>query len=100
MNNDDRAHDVAESSFKKKERRLQEGKKAMAEHNAAMRADDAKTARLRALRLARDAAAAAAPPEVAKPRLRIKKKKITVASPPVAPAIEPAEGEKLHDRSE
>ena len=71
----DQAHDVAESSFKKKQKRLLEGQKAMAEHNAAQRAEDAKTARLRALRLARDAADALDPAKAAK---GAKKKKVTV----------------------
>ena len=45
----------AEAHFRK-ERQLQEGEKAMAEYRAAQEAMRAKTARLRALRLARDAA--------------------------------------------
>jgi hypothetical protein len=46
----------AEALFKKEER-LRDGRKAMAEYEAAQRAVREKTARLRALRLARDAAA-------------------------------------------
>jgi hypothetical protein len=46
----------AEALFKKKEERLREGQKAMAEYQAERRAIIEKTARLRALRLARDAA--------------------------------------------
>jgi len=46
----------AEASFKKEER-LRDGQKAMAEYEAAQHAVREKTARLRALRLARDAAA-------------------------------------------
>jgi hypothetical protein len=47
--------EVAESKFQKKERRLSEGRQTMAEHIEAGRALDANTARLKALRLARDA---------------------------------------------
>jgi hypothetical protein len=46
----------ADSLFKKKQERLREGQLAMAEYQAARRATGEKTARLRALRLARDAA--------------------------------------------
>jgi len=45
----------AEALFKK-EQQMHEGEKAMAEYRAAQEAMRAKTARLRALRLARDAA--------------------------------------------
>jgi hypothetical protein len=50
------ARDRAEAIFKKKEERLLDGQKAMAEYEAARLAMREKTARLRALRLARDAA--------------------------------------------
>jgi hypothetical protein len=50
-----RAHDRAEAIFKKKEQQLREGQQAMAEYRAASAAAREKTARLRALRLARDA---------------------------------------------
>ena len=50
------ARDRAEAIFKKKEERRLEGQKAMAEYEAARLATREKTARLRALRLARDAA--------------------------------------------
>jgi hypothetical protein len=95
MKNSDQTREVAESSFKKRERRIQEGRKAMAEHDAAMRSVDANTARLRALRLARDAAEAenVAPAKPAKVSRAKNKKKIAAASPPVAAAIEP-EGDK------
>jgi hypothetical protein len=53
----DRARARADAAFKK-EQQLREGEKAMAEYLAAQRATREKTARLRALRLARDAAAA------------------------------------------
>ena len=51
-----KSKDNADAAFKKQER-IREGAKAMTEYQAASRAEDAKTARLRALRLARDAAA-------------------------------------------
>ena len=88
MKKPDQAHNVAESSFKKKERRLSEGRKAMAEYDAALRSVDANTARLKALRLARDAAEKLAPAKPAKAS-PAKKKKVAVASPPVATVIEP-----------
>jgi hypothetical protein len=50
-----RARERAEAAFKKKEQRLREGQQAMAEYEAGGAATRAKTARLRALRLARDA---------------------------------------------
>jgi hypothetical protein len=50
------ARDRAEAIFKKKEERLRDGQKAMAEYEAARLAMREKTARLRALRLARDIA--------------------------------------------
>src|SRR5258708_20936171 len=97
MKNSDRAHDAAEASFKKRERRITEGRKAMAEHDAAARAVDANTARLRALRLARDAAEALAPAKAAKGPSAKKKtssaKKIAAVAVPVAAVIE-SEGEK------
>ena len=54
-NNPKAAHDRAEASFKK-EQKAREGMKAMAEYEAARAAVRAKTARLRALRLAKEAA--------------------------------------------
>jgi DNA replication protein DnaC len=45
----------AEAQFKKKEQQAREGAQARAEYEAAQRATREKTARLRALRLARDA---------------------------------------------
>jgi hypothetical protein len=54
--NPDQARHRAEAAFKKKEQQQREGEKAMAEYLAAQRATREKTARLRALRLARDAA--------------------------------------------
>jgi hypothetical protein len=54
--NSDQARGRAEAAFKKKEQQQREGEKAMAEYLAAQHATREKTARLRALRLARDAA--------------------------------------------
>jgi hypothetical protein len=54
--NANQARDRAEAIFKKKEERLREGEKAMAEYEAARLATREKTTRLRALRLARDIA--------------------------------------------
>jgi hypothetical protein len=51
----ERARDRAEAAFKNKEQQLREGQQAMAEYEAARAATREKTARLRALRLARDA---------------------------------------------
>jgi Tfp pilus assembly protein PilX len=51
-----RARDRAEAAFKKKEQQLREGQQARAEYETARAATREKTARLRALRLARDAA--------------------------------------------
>jgi hypothetical protein len=53
-----RIQELAESKFKTKERQLSAGEKVMAEQEAARQAVSANTARLKALRLARDAAAA------------------------------------------
>ena len=50
----------AEAAFKKKQMQLVEGPKAMAEYNAKRLALREKTARLRALRLAREGAEASA----------------------------------------
>jgi hypothetical protein len=59
--NSDEAHRRAEALFKK-EQQLREGQQAMAEYQAELRATREKTARLRALRLARDAANQKTPP--------------------------------------
>lgn len=53
-----RVHEFAEAKFKTKERQLSAGEKVMAEQEAGRQAVIANTARLKALRLARDAAAA------------------------------------------
>ncbi len=95
MKNSGQVHDAAESSFKKRERRITEGRKAMAEHDAAARAVDANTARLRALRLARDAAEALAPAKPVKTSSAKKTasaKKIAAAPAPAATVVE-SEGE-------
>jgi hypothetical protein len=52
----ERARNQAEAAFKRKEEARTEGLKAMEEYRAAQRALLEKTARLRALRLARDQA--------------------------------------------
>jgi hypothetical protein len=52
-----RVRELAEAKFTTKERQLSAGEKVMAEHEAARQAVIANTARLKALRLARDAAA-------------------------------------------
>jgi len=54
--NSERVRERAEASFKKKEIQMLDGRKAMAEYTADGLAVHEKTARLRALRLARDAA--------------------------------------------
>ena len=59
-------HERAEKLFNKKEEQAREGRKAMAEYEAAQQAMREKTARLRALRLARDAAGKQAPKDVSK----------------------------------
>jgi hypothetical protein len=53
--NSDEAHRRAQALFKK-EQQLRDGQQAMAKYQAELRAMQEKTARLRALRLARDAA--------------------------------------------
>ena len=55
MNDDTKENKLAEAVFKK-EARATEGAKAMAEYNAEREAERAKTERLRALRLAKEAA--------------------------------------------
>jgi len=60
--NAQQARDRAEAIFKKNEERLREGQEAMADYEAARLAMREKTARLRALRLARDVAKKAAVP--------------------------------------
>ncbi len=64
----DQAMARAEAAFKKRERQAQEGAIAMAEYRAATLAVAEKTARLKALRLARDAALAESPPTPTKKR--------------------------------
>ena len=55
-NNSKEARDRAEASFKKQEQRAREGAKAMADYEAEGRATREKTARLKSLRMARQAA--------------------------------------------
>jgi hypothetical protein len=62
----DRNNDRAEAAFKKKDERLREGEQAMAQYEADQHAVREKTARLRALRLARDAAKEEAAPAAKK----------------------------------
>ena len=65
----------ADAQFRKLQR-AEDGKKAMAEYEASVTAVRAKTAKLRELRLARDAAELAAKPAVvakAKPARKVKK---------------------------
>ena len=57
MSNSEDARRRADASFKKKELQVREGAKAVADYEADARAVEKKTARLRALRLARDAGA-------------------------------------------
>ena len=54
MTNSEEARRRADASFKRKELQVREGAKAMADYEANARAVEKKTARLRALRLARD----------------------------------------------
>ena len=55
-NNSKEARDRAEATFKKQEQRAREGAKAMAEYEAEGRAMREKTARLKSLRMAKQAA--------------------------------------------
>ena len=55
-NNSKEARDRAEASFKKQEQRAREGAKAMADYEAEGRATREKTARLKSLRMAKQAA--------------------------------------------
>jgi hypothetical protein len=59
-------HARASALFNKKEEQQREGRKAMAEYEASQHAMREKTAKLRALRLARDAADKLAPKQVSK----------------------------------
>ena len=70
MTREDEFRHSAEEKFKQKERRRSEAAQAMAEYEAANRAVDENTARLRSLRLARDAALAHAKPGKTKPARR------------------------------
>jgi len=60
MSNSKEAKTRAEASFKRKQEQAREGTKAWAEYQAQYRGVDEKIARLRALRLAKEAAEAAA----------------------------------------
>jgi hypothetical protein len=76
---DDSKKNAANNQFRKL-RQAEEGKRAMTEYENNAIANRAKTARLRALRLARDAeeaaALAAAPPEPVKKKKAAKKKEV------------------------
>jgi hypothetical protein len=78
MATDSRTPESAEVRMKKKALRLVDGQKAMVEYEAGLRAMQEKTARLRALRLARDEAearqAAEAPVIPAKKSVKLPKK--------------------------
>jgi hypothetical protein len=74
----------AEARFRRKELQVEDGRKAMAEYVAEREGVQAKIARLRALRLARDAAAAAAP------KLAPARKPAAKAAAKAAPARKPA----------
>jgi len=69
----------AQAAFHKKEVQVREGATATAEYKAAVLAERAETERLKALRLAKEAAdreaAENAPPPAAKPKAAAKKKK-------------------------
>jgi hypothetical protein len=72
------ARQLADSKFKKKEMQQLDGRMAMAEYEAARRAVNENTARLRALRLARDAAGGLAASEnaaVARPKKNARSEK-------------------------
>ena len=55
-NSSNKAHDQAEASFKKQEHKAREGAKTMTDYEAVGRAVREKTARLKSLRLAKEAA--------------------------------------------
>jgi hypothetical protein len=82
--------DTANAQFKKAQRE-QDGKKAMAEYEAAGIAMRAKTEKLRALRLARDAELAAMKP-AAKPARKAKPKSPKPESPAVSDFHKDQEG--------
>jgi len=71
--------ELAQAVFHKKEAQAQEGSSAAAEYRAAANAERAKTERLKALRLAKEAAereaAVNAPSTAAKPKTATKKKR-------------------------
>jgi len=65
----DQAHQRAEKSFKREER-ARDGRKAMIEYESQARAIGEKTARLKALRLAKEAQAQAEEPTLKQPKRR------------------------------
>jgi hypothetical protein len=66
LDRNSQTHARASALFNKKEEQQREGRKAMAEYEASQQAMREKTAKLRALRLARDAAGQLAPKDVSK----------------------------------
>ena len=81
--NSHQPQDRGEALFKKKQERLREGQQAMAEYQADRRAEGEKTARLRALRLARDAAESQ--PDAARTPALPKKTRTLPKAPPTLP---------------
>lgn len=94
--NSDQPQDRAEALFKKKQERLREGQQAMAEYQADRRAEGEKTARLRALRLARDAAESQ--PDAARTPALPKKTRTLPKAPPT-PAKTAALSKKTKKRA-
>jgi hypothetical protein len=94
----DEAQAKAEASFKRKEEQAREGKVAMAEYEAASRLMRERTAKLRELRLAREAseAAEAAANPKPKPKPAPKPKTAAKAEPKAdaAPKAKAAKGKK------
>lgn len=90
-NNSKEAKTRAEASFKKKEQQAQEGAKARMQYEAERHAVREKTARLRILRLAKEAADKEA--EANKPPAPAKKP-AAAAKKPAAPAKKPAAATK------
>ncbi len=72
MRNSNEAKTRAEASFKRKQDQAREGAKAWTEYESQRRSVDEKIARLRALRLAKEAAEAAAQDKKKNPRASAK----------------------------
>jgi hypothetical protein len=84
--NSDEARELAEAKFRKKQEQFLEGQKAMAEYKASRIAVRDNTARLRALRLAREAELAAAPPPAIAAGTRKRNAELAAAQPVAAAA--------------